>query len=65
MKKLPTNYVGPVSGYNQTVEKYFQKRQEFVDLGLVKLDCSPTINKIKSNSLERTQSIEERLMRVG
>jgi hypothetical protein len=52
-----------MSAYNDTVAKYFEKRQEFMDLGLIKLDCSPSIN--KSKSIERTQAIEERLMRMG
>jgi len=60
---MPANYKGPISAYNDTVAKYFEKRQEFIDLGSVKLDCSPSIN--KSKSIERTQAIEERLIRVG
>jgi hypothetical protein len=63
IKHIPANYKGPISAYNETVSKYFEKRQEFIDLGLVKLDCSPTIN--QSKSVERTQAIEERLMRIG
>lgn len=68
-KKLPKNYEGPVSGYYNRVNKFFEKKKSNMETSQKKLNAVPSINKKRSKSRESAEikdiSIEERLLKKG
>jgi len=62
---LPKDYKGPISGYYERVNSFFEKKRQLHEESMRKEKSIPRINKRNDNSEEQYVPVEERLLQKG